>query len=110
MRISSTSPPPIYPGNSPILYQSTDDFYLLITITSIFFFCFTISYCNKYIKNNCRNIDTVNNCRIIDTVNTEIRSRESTIDIDNKICRNSDNSNLSDDEHLPTYNEAVKDY
>jgi hypothetical protein len=101
MRISSTSPPPIYPGNSPILYQSTDNFYLLIAITSIFFFCFTISYCNKYIKNNCRNIDTVN---------TEIRSRESTIDIDNKICRNSENSNLSDDEHLPTYNEAVKDY
>jgi hypothetical protein len=102
MKISSTSPPPIYPTNLHILSQSTDEFYLVVSITSIFFFCFIISYCNKYIKNNCRNIDTVNNA---------IRSRESTIiDIDSNISKNLDNSNLSDDDELPSYNEAVKDY
>ena len=114
MKIINTSPL-IYQNNSNIQSLSSDEFYILVSITSILFLYFYISYCSKYIENNCRNISTVNN---------EIRSRESTIDIsdisdisdnNNKIITNFDlynldNSNLSDDDNLPSYNEAVKDY
>ena len=112
MKNINTFPSLIYQNNSYIQYQSTDEFYFLISITGILFLYFTLSYCIKYIENNCRNISTVNN---------EIRSRESTIDIsdisdnNNKIITNFDlynldNSNLSDDDNLPSYNEAVKHY
>lgn len=108
MKNINTSPL-IYQNNSNIQSLSSDEFYILVSITSILFLYFTISYCSKYIENNCRNISTVNN---------KIRSRESTIDItdnNNKIITNFDlynldNSNLSDDDNLPSYNEAVKDY
>jgi hypothetical protein len=100
--------PQIYQNNSNIESLSSDEFYILVSITSLLFICFTMIYCNKYIENNCRNISTENN---------EIRTRESTIDIsdNNKIVTNFDlynldNSNLSDDDDLPSYNEAVKDY
>ncbi|ALH23000.1 hypothetical protein ceV_094 [Chrysochromulina ericina virus CeV-01B] len=106
MRIINTSLPLIYVNNSDIQSISNDDLYILIAITSILFLSFTIRYCSKYIENNCRDIDTINNT---------IRLRESTIDIDDKISKNFDihdldNSNLSDNEQLPTYNEVVKNY
>jgi hypothetical protein len=100
--------PPIHQNNSNIESLSSNEFYILISITCLLFICYTITSCNKYIQNNCRNISTVNN---------EIRTRESTIDIsdNNKTITNFDlynldSSNLSDDDDLPTYNEAVKDY
>lgn len=111
MKNINTSPL-IYQNNSNIQSLSSDEFYILVSITSILFLYFTISYCSKYIEKNCRNISTANN---------KIRSRESTIEIsdisdnNNKIITNFDlynldNSNLSDDDNLPSYNEAVKDY
>lgn len=97
MIIINTSPT-IYQNNSNTESLSSDELYILIYITSLLFICYTITYC--------RNISTENN---------EIRLSISTIDNsdnsdNNKIVTNLDNSNLSDDDDLPSYNEAVKDY
>lgn len=104
----------IYQNNSNIESLSSDEFYILISITCLLLICYTIRSCNKYIQNNCRNISREHN---------EMRLSRSTIDIsdisdnsdNNKIVTNFDlynldNSNLSHDDDLPSYNEVVKDY
>jgi len=107
MKLINISHPPSYTNNSSNSVEPSSEFYLLLLIVSMLFLCFTRIVCSKYIENNCKNSVNENNI---------VRSRETTIninDINDKICNNFDsyeleNSNLSDDEHLPSYSEAVR--
>jgi len=86
----------IYQNNTNLLFKTSEYTYILISLSSIFILYSIFKICLKYIELNCNREVNIN------------KLPNTTINRNNK--DNIDNNNLLDDEELPSYSEAVKEY